>query len=48
MKQTKQPLTDVDGEVRELNEEDFKNRLTFDQLPEKVKSVLKKGEALLL
>lgn len=48
MNQTKQPLTDHDGEVRELNEKDFKNMLTLDQLPENVKSVLKKRGRLLL
>jgi uncharacterized protein (DUF4415 family) len=35
------PLTDEDGEVREITEEDFKHFLTFDQLPSELQKLLR-------
>ena len=35
------PLTDADGEVRELNEEDFKNAVPFSALPETLQTTLR-------
>lgn len=34
------PLTDADGEVRELTEEDFKNAVPFSSLPESLQTTL--------
>jgi len=34
------PLTDADGEVRELTEDDFKNAVPFSALPESLKTTL--------
>jgi len=35
------PLTDADGEVRELTEEDFKNAVPFSALPESLQTTLR-------
>jgi len=35
------PLTDADGEVRELTEEDFKKAVPFSALPESLQSTLR-------
>lgn len=35
------PLTDADGEVRELTEEDFKRAVPFSALPEDLQAVLR-------
>ncbi|WP_026147120.1 BrnA antitoxin family protein [Methylomonas sp. MK1] len=35
------PLTDADGEVRELTSDDFKNASTFSELPESLQNVLR-------
>lgn len=35
------PLTDADGEVRELTSDDFKNASTFSELPESLQHVLR-------
>ncbi|PPK71754.1 uncharacterized protein (DUF4415 family) [Methylobacter tundripaludum] len=35
------PLTDADGEVRELTEEDFKNAVPFSALPESLQATLR-------
>lgn len=35
------PLTDEDGEVRELTKEDFKSALRFDQLPKEMQDTLR-------
>jgi len=35
------PLTDVDGEVRELTEDDFKHAVPFSTLPDNLQSVLR-------
>ena len=32
------PLTDADGEVRELTEDDFKNAVPFSALPESLQN----------
>ncbi len=34
------PLTDQDGEVRELTENDFKQAISFNQLPESLRKKL--------
>jgi uncharacterized protein (DUF4415 family) len=34
------PLTDADGEVRELTEDDFKNAVPFSALPESLQTTL--------
>lgn len=34
------PLTDADGEVRELTEQDFKNAVPFSALPESLQATL--------
>jgi uncharacterized protein (DUF4415 family) len=34
------PLTDADGEVRELTEDDFKNAVPFSALPESLQNTL--------
>ena len=34
------PLTDKDGEVRELTQEDFKNAVPFSALPESLQTIL--------
>lgn len=36
------PLTDADGEVRELTEADFKNAVPFSALPEDMQAVLRR------
>ncbi len=35
------PLTDANGEVRELTEEDFKNAVPFSALPESLQATLR-------
>lgn len=35
------PLTDKDGEVRELTEDDFKNAVPFSALPESLQTTLR-------
>lgn len=35
------PLTDADGEVRELTADDFKNASTFSDLPESLQNALR-------
>ena len=34
------PLTDLSGEVRELNENDFKQAVSFSELPESLQKIL--------
>ena len=38
------PLTDKDGEVRELTQDDFRKAVLFSELPESLQKILKQNK----
>lgn len=38
------PLTDKDGEVRELTQDDFRKAVSFSELPESLQMILKQNQ----